>query len=168
MRALLLALAALLCLASSGHTQALPVDKLTPALPTAAERHVAEIASWGTVLAAIALDTKASWDAPDRRRAFVLQGTRIAISQAAAFGLKKLVHRERPCAPDSCGADNPDFAFPSGHAMNAGITYGGPRLAFTLPLIIGTGGLRVAANKHYLSDVATGALIGMAVGKWVR
>ncbi len=150
------------------HAQALPVDKLTPALPTASERHAADLASWGTVIAAVALDAKASWDAPDRKRAFLLQGARIGIAQAASFGLKKLVQRDRPCAPNECGRDNPDFSFPSGHAMNAGTAYGGPRLAFTLPLIIGTGGLRVMANKHYLTDVATGALIGMAVGKWVR
>lgn len=151
------------------HAQALPVDRLTPPLPTAAERHVADIASWGTVLAAVALDAKASWDAPDRKRAFLLQGGRIAIAQGLTFGLKLALHRQRPCAPDSsCGSDNPDFSFPSGHTMLAGTTFGGPRLAFTLPLIIGTGGLRIAANKHYLTDVATGALIGAAVGKWVR
>lgn len=168
MRALLLTIAALLCLATSGHTQALPVDRLTPALPTAGERHIADIASWGTVLAAIALDAKTSWDAPDRKRAFLLQGARIGIAQAATFGVKKLMHRERPCAPSDCGSDNPDFSFPSGHAADAGTSFGGPRLAFTLPLIIGTGGLRIGANKHYLTDVAAGALIGMAVGKWVR
>lgn len=167
-RMFLLVLAALLCLATSGHTQALPIDRLTPPLPTVGERHIAAVVSWGTVLAAVALDAKASWDAPDRKRAFLLQGARIGIAQAATFGLKKLVHRERPCAPSDCGPDNPDFSFPSGHAMLGGTSFGGPRLAFTLPLIVGTGGLRIAANKHYLTDVAAGALIGMAVGKWVR
>jgi membrane-associated phospholipid phosphatase len=150
------------------HAQALPIDKLTPPLPTAGERKAADLASWGTVLAAVALDAKASWDAPDRKRAFLLQGARIGIAQGLTFGLKKLVQRERPCAPHDCGMDNPDFSFPSGHAMLAGTSYGGPRLAFSVPLIVGTGGLRIAANKHWFTDTAAGALIGMAVGKWVR
>lgn len=168
MRTLLLALAVLLCLATSGHTQALPIDRLTPPLPTAGERHVADIASWGTALAAVALDTKVSWDAPDRKRAFILQGTRVGLTYGVVFLVKTFVHRERPCAPSSCGSDNPDFSFYSAHTALAFSTIGGPRLAFALPLSIGTGGLRIAAGKHYLTDVAVGALAGAAVGKWVR
>ena len=168
MRAVLLTAAVLLCLATTGHTQALPIDRLTPPLPTAGERHLADLASWGTVLTAVALDAKGSWDAPDRTRAFLLQGARLGLAQGLTFGLKLALHRARPCAPDTCGTDNPDYSFPSGHALLAGTAFGGPRLAVSVPFLIGTGGLRIAANKHFLTDTVAGALIGMAVGQWVR
>lgn len=151
------------------HAQALPIDKLTPPLPTASERKIADIASWGTVLAAVALDAKSSWDAPDRKRALILQGTRVGITYGAVFLVKTLIHRERPCAPSSsCGTDNPDFSFYSAHTALAFSTIGGPRLAFALPLSIGTGGLRVAGGKHYLSDVLVGAGAGWLTGRFVR
>ncbi len=36
--------------------------------------------------------------------------------------------------------------------------------ATSLPMAAATGYLRIAADKHYLTDVLTGALIGSAVG----
>jgi membrane-associated phospholipid phosphatase len=48
------------------------------------------------------------------------------------------------------------------HTALAFSAVGGKRLAFTLPLAISTGGLRVAAGKHYVTDVLTGAAIGYA------
>jgi membrane-associated phospholipid phosphatase len=154
----------LICSGALADAQPLPIDKLTPALPTAAERRVADAASWVTVLAGVALDTKASVDAPDRRRAFALQGARVGVTYGAVFLAKTLVHRHRPCAPD-CGIDNPDFSFYSAHTALAFSTIGGPRLAIALPLAVSTGGLRVAAGKHWLTDVATGAAAGWLTSK---
>jgi len=149
-----------LVLAAPVSAQPLPVDGLASAFPTANERHWADVASWGTVLAAVALDTKASWDRPDRGRAFALQGVRLGVNYGAVFLVKALVHRERPCAP-SCGSDNPDYSFYSAHTALAFQTIGGPKLAISLPLAVSTGGLRVAAGKHWLTDVLVGAGAGL-------
>jgi membrane-associated phospholipid phosphatase len=85
-----------------------------------------------------------------------LYGLRLGVTYGAAFAAKKLVHRERPCAPLDCGIDNPDFSFYVGHTALAFSTLGGPRLSVALPLAISTGGLRVAGGKHYLTDVLVG------------
>lgn len=153
-----------LLLAAPAAAQSLPVDRLTPPLPTAGERQAADVASWATALTTIALDTKVSWDAADRRQAFVHQAERVGLTYGAAFAVKYLVHRTRPCAP-SCGADNPDFSFFSAHTTIAFSTIGGPRLAVSLPLAVSTGGLRIAAGKHYLTDVLAGAAVGSLLSR---
>ena len=152
-------------LPGGAYGQALAIDKWTPALPTKAERRVADAVSWATAIADVALDAKDSWDSEDRRRAFALQGVRVGVTYGAVFAVKTLVHRKRPCAPTSCGHDNPDFSFYSAHTALAFQTLGGPRLVFSLPLAVSTGGLRVAANKHWLTDVLAGAAIGAATSR---
>ncbi len=139
--------------------QSTPFDTPFHPLPTTNERKVADIASWGTVLADVALDAKASWDSPQRGRAFAMQGARTAITIGVAYGVKKLVGRERPCAPE-CGLDDPNASFYSMHTALAFSTLGGPRLAVSLPFAITSGGLRIAAGKHYFTDVLVGALAG--------
>jgi membrane-associated phospholipid phosphatase len=140
--------------------QSTPFDAPFHPLPTADERKVANIASWGTVLADVALDAKASWDSPNRGRAFAMQGIRTVVTIGVDYEVKSLVGRQRPCAPSDCGIDSPNSSFYSMHTALAFSTLGGPRLSVSLPLAIGTGGLRVAAGKHYLTDV----LVGMAAG----
>lgn len=147
----------LLCAVPAGAQT--PVDRWAPSLPTKAERTTADIASWGTVLADVVLDARASWQSPRRLRAFELQGARVAVTYGAVFIAKQLVHRMRPCALD-CGLDNPRFSFYSAHTALAFSTLGGPRLSVSLPLAVSTGGLRVAAGKHWLTDVLTGAAAG--------
>lgn len=159
MRTTILALVVFLLALGSARAQSTSFDRLTPPLPTAGERRAADIASWATAIAAVALDTKASFEAPDRTRALEREGARLGIVYGAAFAVKYLVHRGRPCAPD-CGIDNPDFSFFSAHTAVAFSTIGGPRLAFTLPLAVTTGGLRIAAGKHWLTDVLAGAGVG--------
>jgi len=135
------------------------------ALPSEGARRAADAISWGTVLAVVALDTKASVDCADRRRCFERQGVRIGVTYGAVFAAKLLVHRARPCAPDDCGADNPNFSFFSAHTAAAFQALGGPRLAVSVPLAVSTGGLRVMAGKHYLSDVAVGAGVGALMSR---
>jgi membrane-associated phospholipid phosphatase len=160
--------------------QPLPMDRWTPPFPTETQRKIADAASWVTVLTTVALDTRESWnghcsempfskaspigDPTPRVRCFLMQGTRLGITYGAVFLIKKLVHRDRPCAPD-CGGDRPEFSFYSGHTALAFSTLGGPRLAFSLPLAIGTGGLRIGAGKHYLTDVLAAAAIGFATSR---
>ncbi|MEY4762542.1 MAG: hypothetical protein RLZZ200_2398 [Pseudomonadota bacterium] len=148
-------------------------DRFTPALPTEGERRVAEIASWATLLTAVALDARATIGKCDGQdqcyRAVVMTGLRVGVTLGATALVKKLVHRTRPCAKgfsdaagydSACGIDDPDASFYSGHTALAFSTLGGPRLAFALPLSVGTGGLRVAAGKHWLTDVLVGAGVG--------
>jgi hypothetical protein len=159
----LLVIVSLLC-PSPAAAQAVAIDHWTHALPTATERQVADLASWGTVVAAVALDTKASWDSTDRGRAFKLQAVRLGITIGAAQLVKVLTHRDRPCTP-SCGIDSPNSSFYSLHTALAFQTLGGPRLTFALPLSISTGGLRIAAGKHWLTDVLVGAAAGAATSR---
>lgn len=141
------------------------VDGLTPPLPTAGERRAADIASWGTVVAAVALDAHATWkthceDSWDEcEGAMVRSALRVGLTLGVTQLVKMAVHRQRPCA-NECGFDSPNSSFYSMHTALAFSTLGGPRLAFALPLSVGTGGLRIAAGKHYLTDV----LVGVGVG----
>lgn len=164
-RRLLLA-ALFVTIATPGRAQAIGIDHLTPPLPSADARKAADIASWGTAIADVGLDARASWECADRARCFELQGVRTGVVYGIAFLAKILVHRDRPCAP-SCGIDNPAYSFFSAHTAIAFSTLGGPRLAVALPFAVGTGGLRVAAGKHWLSDVLVGAGVG-AIASRIR
>lgn len=126
--------------------------------PTATERHVADIASWGTVAASIALDTRASWQCADRRRCFVLQGVRAGVTLGAAELVKRAIHRDRPDGSD-------DMSFYSEHTAWAFQAIGGPSIGISIPLAISTGGLRVAAGKHWLSDAMVGAGVGFLTSR---
>lgn len=151
---------------STAEAQPTAVDRWTPPLPTKTERTIADIASWGTAFMPVAMDTKVSWDSVDRAKAFLLQGVRVGATYGMVFLVKQLVHRQRPCAPDDCGpVDNPNFSFYSGHTALAFQATGGPRLAVSLPFQIATGGLRVAAGKHWLTDVLVGSGAGLLAGR---
>jgi len=130
--------------------------------PTASGRSAANVISWGTSLAPVALDAWDSWHEDRRARAMALWGVRLGVVQGGAFLLKKVIHEERPCAPNDCGVDNPDFSMPSAHTATAFQARGGPRLSFVIPLGVSTAGLRVAAGKHWVKDTVVGAGIGLA------
>ena len=66
---------------------------------------------------------------------------------------ERVIERERPDGSDR-------LSFYSMHTAMAFQTLGGPRLAVALPVSVGTGGLRVAAGKHWLTDVLVGAGVG--------
>jgi membrane-associated phospholipid phosphatase len=124
-----------------------------------------------------------SW-ADARRDSFPVDALLLTESvSVAAFlnqGVKFAVGRRRPFAQDAAhrdGADN-NLSFYSGHtslAFSVAVAAasiatlrgyrGAPYLwALGVPLAALTGYLRMAADKHYLSDVALGALMGTAVG----
>jgi membrane-associated phospholipid phosphatase len=154
--------------ASPAFAQSTALDRMTPALPSAGERRAADIVSWATAITAVALDAKASIGGCSGQdacyHAIVYTGLRVGATYGAVFALKELVHRVRPCAPE-CASDNPDFSLPSGHTAIAFSTMGGPRLMFSLPLAVSTGGLRVAAGKHWLTDTLAGAGIGLLTSR---
>lgn len=139
--------------------QPVALDALTPPLPTVAERRAADVVSWATAIAPLVLDTRASWMSPDKVNAFTKQGIRLGITYGAAQLIKLAVHRQRPCAP-LCGHDDAASSFPSLHTAFACTALGGPGLAVVVPLAAGTAGLRIAADKHWLTDVLTGCALG--------
>ena len=140
-------------LARSASAQGTSFDRLTPAFPTAGERTAADVASWVTVGTAVALDLRAAWRSGDRKHQLHLAGARIFATWTLASLAKGLAHRERPD-----GSNN--LSFYSMHTAMAFQTLGGPRVSVALPLSVGTGGLRVAAGKHWLTDVLVGAGVG--------
>lgn len=141
------------------HAQSLPIDRLTPPLPTQTERTIADVVSWGTVATTVALDLRESWRADDRAHALKMQAVRLGVVWGSSALVKALVQRERPCAP-ACGIDRADASYFSAHTAFAFSTIGGPRLSIAVPLSVSTGGLRIAADKHWLTDVLTGAGVG--------
>jgi excisionase family DNA binding protein len=132
-----------------------------------AGRKAADIASWATAGTLVTLDAIHSAKADNPGRAFTVQGARIGVTYGGVWLAKTLVHRTRPCAPE-CGIDNPFLSFYSGHSATAGQAIGGARLSITLPLALGTGGLRILAGKHYFTDVVAGELAGYAASRWIR
>jgi undecaprenyl-diphosphatase len=99
------------------------------------------------------------------------------LASATFAVLKRRFRRPRPCdllphpvfrvrAPDR-------FSFPSGHTINAFAICGvlaleWPGLAPALGLLAGgIGASRVILGLHYVSDVAAGALLGMAIAAGV-
>lgn len=165
MKTSLITVALLALVARTAAAQPIPLDLLTPPLPTAAERRAADVASWVTVSAAVALDAHATWTThcqsswDDCEAALVRAGIRVGVTYGAVYLIKAIVHRERPCA-SACGIDGQYASFYSAHTALAFSTLGGPRLAVSLPLAVSTGALRVAAGKHWLTDVLTGAAVG--------
>ena len=133
-------------------------------LPPKAQK-AARIASWVTLGIAYTLDTKASWQSSDRKRAFMYQGLRFGLSNAAVGGLKKYFPRDRPCAPNNCGSDDPHASFCSGHTANAFQTVGGPPAKYAYPLAAATAAGRWLGNLHWPSDLAACAGIGLGLSR---
>jgi membrane-associated phospholipid phosphatase len=164
------------------------------ALRWADDRRTADVLSYVSALglaplAVFGLDALAAHDAGDAR-GFWVEALVIAEATALAMAMnqmvKFLVARERPfvnALPEAekratpMPADN-DLSFYSGHtafpfalAVAAGTVaeQRGYRLApaiWASGIMLATvsGYLRIAADKHYLSDVLTGALLGSAMG----
>lgn len=99
----------------------------------------------------------------------------IAGSVALNESLKLFFHRERPQL--AWAAVQPDFSFPSGHAMNGLVFYvalaaiawrlwgariGSIAMALAVGLAVLIGTSRIYLGYHYLSDVAGGFLAGAA------
>ena len=152
-------------LASIASAQALPIDKLTPPAASQTGRDIADFASYAGLATQIGIDTYASWKADDRAHAFKMEGIRLSVTVASSEIIKRLVRRSRPCAP-SCGVDNPNASFWSEHTALAFSTtphgVGGVALTFSLLDSSLTGGERILANKHFLTDVLAGAGVGYA------
>jgi membrane-associated phospholipid phosphatase len=154
MKRTIMALLVIMALGTPAFAQATKFDNLTPYLPTATERKVADWVSLGTVGAALALDAKAAWDDRNNRtHDLELFAVRAGVTYGWAAIAKGLTHRERPDGSN-------DQSFYSMHTAYAFSAMGGPSIRFSLPLAVSSGGLRIAAGKHYLTDVLVGAGVG--------
>lgn len=124
-------------------------------LPTETGRRIADVASWGTLAAAIAVDTV---ECDRRLSCFLAEAGRLGIVAAATSITKHQIHRDRPCAP-VCGLEDSGASFFSGHTAVA-FSAVRRRPWIVVPLAIATGVLRVSAGKHWMTDVAAGAFVG--------
>lgn len=123
-------------------------------------RAVAGRLSDAAVWAAITAETVHSLRAEHRTRALGCQGLRLGVTTGAAVLTKRLIHRERP--------DGSDWqSFYSQHTASA-MTAAGWKYSVGIPIAVGAGYFRMAADKHYLSDVAAGAVAGFLVGRVCR
>lgn len=156
--------------------------------PSLRGRATARSLSYLTVVSTMVLPPAfllGSRDQPAQMREFGLTVESAAITAAIVQVVKHRVNRPRPyahyCEPD-CEDDlsekDTQLSFFSGHtalafsfAVSAGTTASmrsyrnaGWVLGSGLTLAAATGYLRIAADRHYFTDVLTGALVGAAVG----
>jgi len=120
-----------------------------------AHGNIADWASYATVATNIAGDSVHSWRQVDRGKAFTCQGLRLALVAGIAEMVKQAVHRTRPDGSDQ-------LSFFSEHTALAFVSTGWA-LQVSIPLGAATGYGRLAANRHYPTDVLTGAGVGSAV-----
>lgn len=120
-------------------------------------RPIAARASDVLVWTQITADTFNSLEAKDRRHAFGCQALRTGLVLGLTEVVKHAVPRERPD-----GSDNRSFW--SGHTATA-MSASGWRVQIGVPIAIGTGYLRMAANRHYATDVLVGGAVGLIVSK---
>ena len=162
MKAFLIVCAVLFVSLLPQHASAQAISGLDTSIPawSPSERHTAGILSDITVTASIAFDAWKSWRAAHRQHAFLKQAERDAVILGSAALTKGLVHRKRPD-----GSDRKSFF--SEHTAFAAAALGGSagrEFAITIPLTVGTGYFRIAADKHYLTDTLAGAIVGGLAG----
>ena len=120
--------------------------------------NAANIASYIPVAVSIVYDSYKSYRSENKKRSFLMQGAKTGINLTAAELIKLAVHRVRPDLSDN-------KSFPSEHTE---LTAMGSSISVSIPLAAGTGYLRMAANKHYLTDTLTGLAIGFLTGHYIK
>lgn len=115
-------------------------------------RPIADWISTGLVGANVVGSTWHAWQAEHRGRALGCLALTNGLTLGVNEVVKRLVHRERPD-----GSDNKSFY--SMHTALASVNAGW-RVNVSVPIAIGAGYGRAAADKHFLSDIAVGAAAG--------
>ncbi len=119
---------------------------------------VAAVMSDSLVIAALSLDTVHALRAPDRTHALLNEGCRAGLTIGVSEIVKRTTHRLRPDGSD-------DMSFWSEHTALA-MQASGWRYSVGVPIAIGAGYFRMAAGKHYATDVLAGAGMGL-LAQWV-
>lgn len=144
------ALLLLIALSAPAHAETQPLAWTT-------HRSLADAISTALVAADIGGEVVTAWRAPDRRHALTCAAIRNGLAVGAAELVKHVVHRERPDGSD-------DKSFYSEHTSLA-MANAGWRVSISIPIAIGAGYWRAAADKHYLTDIAVGAGTGWLASK---
>jgi hypothetical protein len=131
---------------------------LDPPNPTWSNTNAANIASYIPTAASITIDTIKSYHSSNRRLAFEKQALRTGLDVGITELIKILVSRQRPDMSDN-------KSFFSEHTELAAM---GSSLAVSIPLGASAGYLRMAANKHYLTDVLTGLAAGIITSRLIK
>lgn len=93
-----------------------------------------------------------SFKSSDRKRALECLAAKNGLTLGSTEIVKLLVHRTRPDGSDM-------KSFFSGHSAMAAVNSGW-NFQVSIPLVFGTGYTRMAANRHFASDVLVGASVG--------
>jgi membrane-associated phospholipid phosphatase len=120
----------------------------------ASHRKAADWISTGLVATNIGGELVASFRTNDRKHALGCMALRNGIGLGVSEALKYTIRRDRPDHSDR-------LSFPSQHAMFAGINTGW-NFSVSIPIAIGAGYGRAAADKHHASDIVAGAAIAAA------
>ena len=120
-------------------------------------RATADWVSTGIVAGQLTADTIKAFRADDKKSALTCLGMRVGITIGAAELVKHVVHRERPDYSDS-------MSFYSEHTALLFVSSGW-RFSIGIPLAVSGGYLRIAAAKHFPTDVAVGAVAGLLARK---
>ncbi len=110
---------------------------------------------------------------PEQRRPWLRSTATVLGAHAVSIAAKRVARRHRPSDPriQVLVATPSDWSFPSSHAASttaAAVAYS--RLLrrrwplLSIPLMMTS---RVIVGVHYPSDVLAGALIGVAMGRWI-
>lgn len=127
-------------------------------LKWSAHRPIADWLSTGLVAGSVTADVVHAWRAEDPRSALWGVACRNAVAGGGAELLKVLIHRWRPDHSDQKST-------PSGHTAEAFANSTYASVTITMPVAAAVGYLRPAANRHYASDVAFGAGLGLLARK---
>ena len=140
-----------------------------PGLSGALEQGLADVLSYGT-LAGDAISMVAITASDHRDVAPVVES--MSVAALATQAIKFSVGRQRPYARDVELGDDDNLSFVSGHtsiavagAVSAGLETHSPWVwGVGLGLAGVTGYLRIAADKHWFTDVLAGAAVGAIAG----
>lgn len=111
-------------------------------------REVARHISDGLVIGQDALFVIDAARQPDRWHALGCAGLRYGITMGTTEIVKRTTHRMRPNGRD-------DMSFWSGHSASA-MAASGWNYKVGVPIAVGAGYMRLAANEHWLTDVLAG------------
>lgn len=120
-------------------------------------RQLAQAISTALVGANVGMETWHAWQASDRKHALLCEGVRNGLTIGAAEVVKRLADRWRPDHSNQ-------MSFYSEHTALAAVNAGW-RLNIAVPIVIGAGYGRAAANRHYLTDIAVGGAAGYLATK---
>jgi hypothetical protein len=132
--------------------------------PTA--RKVADVASWATMGANVALQTAEALHCPDKTACLLRESVQIASVVGSVFAIKQMTDSPRPCATftvDPCTGDNANQNVPSGHtALAVQAATEGDHIPLKLTLAGATAALRLLSGNHDWKGVTSGAGVGFA------